>query len=426
MSQRTKRLLAGYAVAVAVILGGLALLLAGNKDGLLAGFVGAVLPDSLVDVGVMLAEQYVANHLPAVVTLLVTVCVALVPAFVFPLKEILSASYEKDIDPMQPGHPEFPLWLQAFDEACMVAIMGALALAAFRIAVTPGFETIGMVLANVVLAATAAVDFIGPTLMRRGRSPVDTYRIVLTRYPLHAVAFGGIMAVVTTLAAKLITWGVFPVGIGAVFLILTYTAVFSAAVLIGTRTAANMKTGTDMPLTANMTVLALMVGLLSFNAFFFGGVAQAVYHASPVLKCQWKLVDNTLDFGRPTFKDPAIKLDFDVTITNPTDRTAKVKAGAVVSLVHNKDSVATTNVPAFEVGPGESVTQHIAFKVAPKGGIARKGLGLLNNVRKGGVKKALWGAAKSAVDRKAYRAVLTLPVPTGSLVVTLYDGSKEN
>jgi hypothetical protein len=233
------------------------------------------------------------------------------------------------------------------------------------------------------------------------------------------------MSLATTLTAKLMVWGVVGPTMGVVLLVIVYPITFGAAVLLGTRVASNMKTGEDMPKVAQFGTLTLMVGLLAFNAFFFGGAAKAAYNLSPVLKCQWAMVDGSMDFGRPTLRDPSVKLGFAVTITNPTERTAKIGAGAVVNLFHNGDSVATTDVPAFEVGPGETVTQHIALKAAPKGGVAKKGLGLLGKARKGGFRKALWGAAKSAVDRKAYRAALTLPLPTGDLTISLYDGSKK-
>ncbi|MEZ4462970.1 MAG: hypothetical protein R3F43_00260 [bacterium] len=38
-----------------------------------------------------------------------------------------------------------------------------------------------------------------------------------------------------------------------------------------------------------------LLGLLTFNGLFFGSAAQALYHVSPVLKCEWSMVPGTFD-----------------------------------------------------------------------------------------------------------------------------------
>lgn len=421
MSRRTRRLLAAYLATVAATLMLLGLLVVGHRGGLLRAAVDAVLPDGLVDAGGWLAEGYIRDHLAASLSLLVTVLVAVVPAFTFWLKEWLSASWERDCHPEHPPHVTHPLWRQGLDEAILLLIMLALALGAYRVAVTPGYGTLGAALANVVMAATFAVDFIGPTLMRRGCTPVDVYRVMFARHPLRSMVFGGVFALPALGAAKLAL--VLSPTAGAVALVAVHTAVFGAAVLVGTRLATPMRFEGAWPRPVRGGVLVGAAALFAYNGAYFGGAVKAAYHVSPVLKCDWSLVGDTLDFEWPSLWDPALGVRFDVEIYNPTGRTARVDDGAIVSLTHRGDRIAAVTLPPFDVPPGERVRRPIAFDVRPEGGLLSKGAAL---VREGG-DKGWWETAKaaagSAVDREAYAVWLTVPLPTGELRVSLYGGA---
>jgi hypothetical protein len=423
VSPRTGKLLGGYIGLTAAVMTGFCLLIAGSKDGLLAGAVSAVLPDSLVEPGILLAEHYIDTHLMAVLTLMVTVIVAVLPALVFWLKEKLSASYELDGD-HRIVHPELSLGRQVWDEAVMLVLVLAPALLAFRMSVTPGMELLGNALGQVVLIGTAAVDFIGPTLLRRGRSPVNVCRVLFFRYPLHSLFFGAVFALLTTAVA----WASSkesPMA-GILFMVTAYSVIFGAAVMLGTVTAANMKdVGNDIPLAPRAIIIAAMAGLLVFNGVFFGTIAEATWNVSAVLKCKWEMVPGTMKFERPTLKDRALKVSFDVAVTNPTTRKVQVDAGSTVTLFHKDEVVGETNIPPVHISAGRSVAQRIHFRVTPRKGIAMKALRMAKTGRKKGWLKTAKAAAKSAVDRTAYRATLRLPTPTGVFTKDLYRPKKE-
>ena len=417
MSSRTKRLLATYVGLVITLLGALAWLLMGGSRSLLAAALGKLLPDGWVVAVVHLVEWYVTNHLPAVLTFLVTWSAAVVPALVFWLKEMVSVSYERDLVGER-HHPSLPLARQLLDEVIMLVMVAALSLLALRLSVSPGLKWAGVALGQLVLLVTVAVDFVGPTLARPGRSPVGVWKM-LVRYPVRTLLFGLAISLPLTLGAGLASW----LGLsGAILFILLHGVMLGAAVIVGTRVAVGMEDGDDATPATNLVVVALALALLVFNGLYFGGLLKALYNISPVLQSKWDYVEGTLEYGHDS--GATLYLSFDVTVHNPTGRTAALQDEHDVQLRHGGDNVASMRLPPFEVAPGATVVRSIKFKLSGRSGLIDKGVRFVESASKGGFRAALKRASKSAANVDAYAADLVLPLPTGELLVPLYRGDE--
>lgn len=427
MSRRVAIPLAVYVLAIAAIFVGLGSLIAGEQDALRHAALAFFLPDDWISAGDYLLRGFIRDHRPAMVNLLVSALVVVVPALTFPLKEWVSARFEQHLhrdDPAWQPPREHPLWIQALDEGLLLVIFATIGLAALRVTVTPGWDRVGYWLTNGVLAFSLAVDFIGPTLSRHRVAPTAIYRILFRHHPLRALGFGAVMSVPPLLAARMLAAGD---GDAAGFALLAgvNTLCIAVSVLWGTAIGTGIAARRHPGPTGWFAVpfWALMAAGLVVNGAFFGGAFKAAIEVSPVLKCSWTPVLDTFDLDLPGLLDPNLTVELTVDVHNPTARRARIGENRV-ELRHKGQPVADTALPPFDVGPGETRRQPMSLTFEARGALYDKAGAVLAD----GFDNGWWQAAKTAAggmaDQKAWTVVLTLPLPSGDLVVPLYDGAK--
>lgn len=427
MNRRVLIPLAIYVAAIAAVFGVLGALVAAEQDGLRRAVLGFFLPDDWIAAGDHLLRGFIRDHRPAMVNLLVSALVVVVPALTFPLKEWASARFEQHLHRDEPdwaAPPEHPLWRQALEEGLLLLIFAALSLTVLRVTVTPGWGRIGYWLTNGVLAFSLAVDFIGPTLSRHRTPPTAIYRILFRYHPLPAILFGAVLSVPPLLAGKLLASG--EGGVGAFVALATVnTACIAVAVLWGTGIGTRIVAQAHPPPTRWFAIpfWAIVTLALAINGAFFGGAFKAALDVSPVLKCTWTPAGDGFELDLPGLLDPTLTVELTVDVHNPTRRRARI-GDNTVELRHRGDVVAESALPPFDVGPGETARQTLTLNFEPKGVLFdRAGEALAD-----GMENGWWTAAKKAaggvVDKTAWAVTLTLPLPSGALSVPLYDGSK--
>ncbi len=427
MSRRVLGPLTLYVLAIGAIFGGLGAWVAAEQDGLRRAVLAFFLPDDWISAGDHLLRGFIRDHRPAMINLLVSALVVVVPALTFPLKEWVSARFEQHLhrdDPDWSTPPEHPLWRQALDEGLLLLIFAALSLAALRVTVTPGWGRVGFWLTNGVLAFSLAVDFVGPTLSRHRVSPTAIYWVLFRHHPLRALGFGAVMAAPPLLAGKLLASGE---GGAAAFMALAgvNTACIAISALWGTAIGTDIA-GRQHPGPSRRFAIPfwlLVTSGLAVNGAFFGAAFKAALDVSPILKCTWTPVDDGFELDLPGLLDPTLTVELTVEVHNPTARRARIGENRV-ELRHRGQALADTALPPFDVAPGETVRQHLELSFEPRGALYdRAGEALAD-----GMENGWWQAAKTAAggvaDKKAWTVILTLPLPSGELVVPLYDGSK--
>ena len=427
MPRRVLVPLAVYICAIGLIFGGLGALIAAEQDALRRAVLGFVLPDDWIAAGDHLLKGFIRDHRPAMINLMVSALVVVVPALTFPLKEWVSARFEQHLhrdDPDWRAPAEHPLWIQALHEGLLLVIFAVISLAALRVTVTPGWGRVGFWLTNGVLAFSLAVDFIGPTLSRHRTSPTALYRVLFRHHPLAALGFGAVMAAPPLIAARLLAGG--EGGTGAfVMLAGVNTACIAVSVLWGTHIGTGIA-ARQHPRPNGLFAIpfwSLMVLGLAVNGAFFGAAFKAALDVSPVLKCQWRPVDDTFDLDLPGLLDPTLTVELAVDVHNPTARRARIGDNRV-ELRHRGQPVARTALPPFDVSPGDTARQQLRLSFEPEGALFDR----VGEALDEGRQKGWWQAAKNAAggiaDKTAWTVILTLPLPSGELVVPLYDGAK--
>lgn len=411
-----------YAMAILAVFAGVGAWLATNQDGLRLAVIDFFLPPDLHFVGDALIAKFLApQHKAVLINALVTGSVVLVSMLTFPLKEWLSASYERDtrVTGARTAHPP-PLWEQALEEIKLLLFYAAMTLLVLRIGQVPdpAFRTGALVLSNLVLAVTVAIDFASPTLARHAIRYADIVRALASR-PLRSLAFGALFAAPPVVTGLLLVKLKIDPRTGFMLLAAVQTVTIVLAVLVGTIVGGTLldraEEATPVGPGLRLAGWVAALGLLAVNGLFFGAAGKALYHVSPVLKCEWSMVPDSFDLDTPSLLDPKLSLRLDVRIHNPTTRLVKVGDNRVEAR-HKADLLATTALPHFEVPPGGTAHQKLHFEVKPAGGLLAAGIKGVVKMKDEGILDTLKGAA----DPDAYTVRLVLPTPSGEFTIPLY------
>lgn len=417
-----------YAAAIATIFATVGWYLQSHEGQLKQAVLLFLLPEDWLFAGEHLLEHFVTQQsLALLISSAVTGTVVLVSALTFPLKEWLSASYEQDTRVTRRKPHEPPLWEQALEEIKVVLFYAAMTLAVLRLGheASPGVALFAQGLTHLVLFITVAIDFGSPTLARHGVRYADIVRVLASR-PLRSLAFGATFG----LPPVLVGWAVVKytpapstafLMLALVNLVCIVVAVLAGTVVGGTLVEKALKVE-PMGAGARFAGWVILAALLAWNGLYFGGAAKAVYHVSPVLKCDWTLVPETFDASlEGGWLSPALQLGAEFEIYNPTQRTAKIE-NTRVEFFFGEHTIASSKLPDFEVKPGATARQKVQVEVKPKGGLVGAGLKGLDAIRKGdGVLDTL----KGATDLDKYKIVLVIPTPSGDFPMTLYEKKKK-
>ena len=411
-----------YALAILAVFAGIGAWLATHQDGIRLAVIDFILPPDLHFIGDALIEKFLApQHKAVLINALVTGSVVLVSMLTFPFKEWLSASYERDtkITGARSAHPP-PLWEQALEEVKLLLFYAAMTLLVLRIGQVPdpAYRTTALVLSNLVLAITVAIDFASPTLARHAIRYADIVRVLASR-PIRSLAFGALFAAPPVVTGLLLVKLKIDPRTGFILLAAVQTVTIVLAVLVGTIVGGTLldraEKATPVGPGLRGAGWVITLALLVVNGMFFGAAGKALYHVSPVLKCEWTMVPDTFDIDTPSLFDPKLSLRLDVRIHNPTTRLVRIGDNRVEAR-HRTTLLATTALPHFEVEPGGTAHQKLHFEVKPAGGLLAAGIKGIVKMKDDGILDTL----KDAADPDAYTVRLVLPTPSGDFTIPLY------
>ena len=416
MSKATIKLLVAYVCVLVLIFALFGYWIFAIRETMIESLLNFVLPDSWVGAAKFFVMRLLEQHPGVLKNLILNVILIVIPLLTFWLKELLSASYEQDLnanDPdwHKPGSES--LKRQFLDELIFFAVLMGFSLLSLRVTLIPGWSTVGKVFMMITTMVTFVLDYLAPTLSRHHHRPTDVFRLLFVDRWTSSLVFGIFMS--GTLVLMPYMTSEHSVVTSLIIAGALTPAYMVIAVFFGTWFGTMIVNSPSTPKRSNFGSLFLCttMGLLLFNGIFFVKLGRDFYHLSPVLKCEWEIVPNSLDFVRPQWGNPTAHISFDVDVTNPTSRTAAVGDNQI-RVLHRGDTIVHTSVPEFSVSAGQTVRQHIGFEMKLNGrGVATKGVRLVGSMIKQGVKTTLQNAAQNVVDPKQYSFWITIPTPTG-------------
>lgn len=298
----------------------------------------------------------------------------MVSLLLFPFKEMLSASYEREANLIGEPVSEHPLWEQGWEEIKLflgyLAVQGTV----FWIGYSPETwrQSTALILSYAFLFTTYAIDFVAPPLQRH-RGHYSRILKTLAAHPVATLVFGAVFAA-PGIAAGLL-WRANPEwSLEKAVAIICAVNVFGiawaavAGTWLGSRLFADFKaTRRSAPVT-RVLAWVLLGSLLLANAYAFGAVAGAIHKKSQILKCDYSVAWSSFRLDRPglgALLSDRVELGvrFEVEIENPTSFPVEIEENRL-ELRHRGDLLGTGALAPFRVEPGERVTREVGLALA--------------------------------------------------------------
>ncbi len=296
----------------------------------------------------------------------------LVTVTLFPVKEMLSASFEKHGTLTFEAQSEHPLWEQAWEEIKLFVIFLTVQGCLFWLSYFPGIWNVRVatLLSYAFLFFTYAIDFVSPLFQRHKGYYSQIIKVLLKR-PVTSLVFGGLFASPVLILANL--WHVDPNGSNShqIFILASVNVVTIAwAAVSGTWLASKM-----FPLFKNtkrtikpLRILTAMLVIVAFaaNVFVFAVVGKALIGKSQVLKCDYDVEWTSFDIDFPGISETLstgrleLGVSFNVKVHNPTDLDVEIEKSRL-TISHQNDAVAESTLQPLAVKAGDTVTQRVSF-----------------------------------------------------------------
>lgn len=376
-----------YLALCAVVLGGSGYLIF-RSENLMRDLVLAYLfPDSWHSAMGFVADRFLEAQSKAVLANVAVIgSLAMVSLLLFPFKEMLSASFEREAklitDPVQ----EHPLWEQGWEEIKLFVGVLAIQGAVFWI----GYTTVGWrvvaaaVLGNLLTFAVYAVDFIAPPFQRH----YGHYSRILKTLAMHPIAclgFGAIFAAPALIATtafgdmRLETM----VGLTCAINVVGIAWAAVAGTWLGSKLYPDFVRTKRSSIPARVLTWLVVGGLLVFNGYTFGSLTWSVHKKSQILKCEYSLVWTSFDVDLPGLGSlladkPEVGVSFEVEIKNPTSTPVELEENRI-ELRHQGDLLGTAKLRSFRVDAHSTARQRVgaSLGLSPKT-IAKRNTSLLS------------------------------------------------
>ena len=371
-----------YLAAAALMLALVAYLIVRHRQDLVALAMDYVLPEDWHFASKLLLERFFGQQEQAVITnAALAASLMVVQLTLFPLKEQVSAAIERDAALVDEPVAEHPLWLQAWEEIKLFAMMLAAQGTIFWIGYTddPARRTLATVLSFVVLFASVGIDFLSPVLQRHKLLYSSILKSLLAN-PILTFGFGALFALPAILAANVAadhpTWS-FATQLGVSFGAQVVGIALAAlgGTVAGAALLKDARTRRRSPVPVRVLAWAVLIGLLAWNGVRFVAVGRSLHHKSQLLKCDYQIdwASFRADVPGPLALAAAIRRDtievgvgFEVTITNPTGIDVEIEDNRLEARQRGL-LVAQTRLPPLRVraGAAEKVAIKLPLLVKP-------------------------------------------------------------
>lgn len=388
---RSAAWLAVYLGAAAAVLAAVTYAVVTHREVLEQAPLTYLLPADWHDAGRLLLRRLFAQQEDAVVrNAAIAASLMVVQLTLFPLKEQVSLALEQDARLVDEPIDEHPVWMQAWEELKLLAMMLAAQGTIFWIGYTsdPGRARLALVLSYAVLFASVGIDFLSPVLQRH-RLLYGSILKTLVAHPLLTFGFGALFAVPALVTSEIASahpgWGLtaqlglaFAGQVVGVALAAIGGTVAGAALLPDAR-----RRRPTRPAVRALAWLVLL-GLLAGNAYRFGAVGRSLHHKSQLLKCTYDVDWSTLTVDTPSAGALALALRSDsitiavalvVVITNPTAVDVEIEDNRLEA-VHHGQLVARSQLPRLRIAAGatERVPLRLPLTVKPSQALRLRGL----------------------------------------------------
>jgi hypothetical protein len=329
-----------------------------------------------------------SQSLQVLVNMAVAGSVVLVSITLFPLKEHLSHSYEKEAGLTDESVNPLPLHVEAWEETKLLLLYATCFMSVFWVGYhpSPWRQHLATVLSTTFVALTFAIDFISPTLFRHRMRYTTVFRALFSQ-PLGTLAFGFLFAMPPLIAGWVMT-SVSPNNwvwiLGVLFIVEVFAIVW--ACVGGTWMAAKMWPEVKDIRKPWWGFVGLfwvsLLALFTWNVLSFGAVGKSLHAKSPIFRSHYTLVPGSLELEGAGLREilsgeANVGFSVDVEIQNPTATDLELENNRL-EIWHGQDLVATTRLNPVTVSAGTEQIQNVGLDLNLDLSTVTKGLGLLD------------------------------------------------
>jgi len=379
-----------YMMACAVLCVVLTATLAANDGRLGEAAVAWLFPESWSFVVSGMGEFFFhSQSLQVLVNMAVAGSVVLVSITLFPLKEQLSHSYEKEAGLTTESVEPLPLHVEAWEETKLVLLYLTCMMSIFWVGYHPApwRQNLALFLSTSFVALTFAIDFLSPTLFRH-RMRYTTVIKALCLHPWASLSFGFLFAMPSLIAGWVMkvsapdNWVLI---LGVLFAVEVFAIVW--ACIGGTWMAAQMwpkvKDLKKPWWGLQVSFWGLLLTGLVWNLAAFGAVGKSLYAKSPVFKSHYSWVSDSLEIngvglGEILSGEAHVGFSVDVKIANPTTTDLVLEANRL-EIHHEQDLVGTSSLEPLTVPAGQERVQKVGLDLDLDLSMVSKGLGLMDS-----------------------------------------------
>jgi len=332
----------------------------GCKDWLLESFVPADWHPVIADFTDRLFAQEFRNFL---VTSGIGIGLVVIGLTLFPLKEKLSSTYERERFPDLDRPREPSLLQQGVEELKFAGLYLVLQGLSLSLAIYGyQFASAGLSISSLVLAMT--LDHCAPFFQRRGRSLHGIVWLLLRNAPLRSLALGALFIGPVILLEKFLPPDLPPLA-AISLLVLTEVIGMAFATLTGCHLGASLVTlnptlaSSPPPKTWTITYRTALATLTIWLGIFFGWWAKGTLTHHRLIRCHYRP-----DWRNTTLqiRETTIHLTLPIEVSNRSH--GKIDpTGLVVTLQGEGVLDGTVTLEGPAIGPGESGTFPLAFAI---------------------------------------------------------------
>jgi hypothetical protein len=378
-----------YMMACAVLCVLLSAGLAANDGRLGQAAVAWLFPDSWHFVVSGMGEFFFhSQSLQVLVNMAVAGSVVLVSITLFPLKEHLSHSYEKEAGLTAESVKPLPLHIEAWEETKLVLLYLTCMMSIFWVGYHPApwRQNLALCLSTCFVAFTFAIDFLSPTLFRH-RMRYTTVIKALILHPWASVAFGFLFAMPSLIAGwvmKMTAPDNWVLILSVLFAVEVFAIVW--ACVGGTWMSAKIwpevKDLKKPWWGLQFSFWALLLTALSWNWMAFGAVGKSLYAKSPIFKSHYSWVSDSLrvdglGLGEILSGEAQVGFSVDLKIENLTPVDLVLEKNRL-EIRHEQDLVGESFLQPITVAAGQERIQNVGLDLNLDFDVVGKGWGLLD------------------------------------------------
>ena len=349
--------------------------------------LGYLFPESWIGVAELFLDYLLATQQQQVlINAVVGGSLMTIALLLFPIKELVSSSYERAARLVTQPIEEFPLWKQAWQEIKLFLLYISAQGTIFWIGYYPirWLQIVSLVASYLLLFATFAIDFIAP-IFQRHLGHYSQILKLLAKYPLNTLTFGALFAGPSIIAGHIALEGSAWVRATVIVIAINIVAICWATVAgtwCGAQLFGDYRRTPRSRGPTRVIVSGFCGALFLANLYSFGTILLAFHHKSQLLKCSYSVNIPSFRVDLPNFREwltgtPSIGFHFDVAISNPTPFDV-VLEDSEMQIKHNDTLMGTTRFPSLRVSSQREVRQRIAFSMQPNLAALRKGRALLS------------------------------------------------